>query len=158
MQPETRRLHQRLLSQLDGARPHFALDRPQDGLPEDIRDRIRRGDDRHVSDDLRRWQRILHAHGWAAAMWPVEHGGTGWDKTRQYLFEIECAAADAPIEAVYALPDPRLTVRWVAGFDHICRFIAGATRSGASRARQSVDSRSSASANVEIADTKPEYT
>ncbi|TYT27339.1 pimeloyl-CoA dehydrogenase large subunit [Luteimonas viscosa] len=72
-------------------------------LPEDIRDRVRRGDDRNVSDDLRRWQRILHAHGWAAAMWPVEHGGTGWDKTRQYLFEIECAAADAPIQLPFGL-------------------------------------------------------
>ena len=36
------------------------------------------------------------------------------------------------------------TLRWVAGFAHICRFIAGATNSGHSRARQSVVSRSSA--------------
>ena len=50
-------------------------------LPDDIRDRVRRGDERHVADDLRRWQRILFEHGWGATMWPAEFGGTGWDKT-----------------------------------------------------------------------------
>src|SRR3954453_21453228 len=24
------------------------------------------------------WQAILHARGWAAPAWPVEHGGGGW--------------------------------------------------------------------------------
>ena len=38
----------------------------------------------------------------------------------------------------------RPTLRWVAGCSHICRFIAGATISGQSRARHSVESRSSA--------------
>ena len=72
-------------------------------LPADIRDRVRRGDDAHVADDLRRWQKILHAKGWGAAMWPAEYGGTGWDKTRQYLFDIECIAADAPIQLPFGL-------------------------------------------------------
>jgi alkylation response protein AidB-like acyl-CoA dehydrogenase len=72
-------------------------------LPDDIRDRVRRGDEADTERDLRRWQRILHAKGWGAAMWPVEHGGTGWDKTRQYLFELECAAADAPIQLPFGL-------------------------------------------------------
>ena len=72
-------------------------------LPDDIRDRVRRGDDAHLADDLRRWQKILHARGWGAAMWPAEFGGTGWDKTRQYLFDIECIAADAPIQLPFGL-------------------------------------------------------
>ena len=72
-------------------------------LPEDIRDRVRRGDDAQLADDLRRWQKILHAKGWGAAMWPAEFGGTGWDKTRQYLFDIECIAADAPIQLPFGL-------------------------------------------------------
>jgi len=72
-------------------------------LPDDIRDRVRRGDDSQVADDLRRWQRILHARGWGAVMWPEEFGGTGWDKTRQYLFDIECAEADAPIQLPFGL-------------------------------------------------------
>jgi len=72
-------------------------------LPDDIRDRVRRGDESRVADDLRHWQRILHAHGWGAVMWPREFGGAGWDKTRQYLFEIECAAADAPIQLPFGV-------------------------------------------------------
>ena len=72
-------------------------------LPADIRDRVRRGDDAHLADDLRRWQKILHAKGWGAAMWPAEFGGTGWDKTRQYLFDIECIGADAPIQLPFGL-------------------------------------------------------
>ena len=72
-------------------------------LPGDIRDRVRRGDDSHVAADLRRWQQILHARGWGAAMWPAEFGGTGWDKTRQYLFDIECAQADAPTQLPFGL-------------------------------------------------------
>lgn len=58
-------------------------------LPGDIRDRMRRGDESHLAEDVRRWQRILFERGWGAAMWPSEFGGTGWDKTRQYLFDIE---------------------------------------------------------------------
>ena len=27
----------------------------------------------------RQWQSILHAKGWGAPEWPIEHGGTGWD-------------------------------------------------------------------------------
>ena len=72
-------------------------------LPDDIRDRVRRGDERHVADDLRRWQRILFDHGWGATMWPAEFGGTGWDKTRQYLFDIECVTGGAPIQLPFGL-------------------------------------------------------
>ena len=72
-------------------------------LPADIRDRVRRGDERHVADDLRRWQRILFEHGWGATMWPAEFGGTGWDKTPQYLFDIECVTGDAPIQLPFGL-------------------------------------------------------
>ncbi|MEG3050829.1 MAG: acyl-CoA dehydrogenase family protein [Thermomonas sp.] len=72
-------------------------------LPADIRDRVRRGDESHLADDVRRWQRILFERGWGAAMWPAEFGGTGWDKTRQYLFDIECVTADAPIQLPFGL-------------------------------------------------------
>ena len=72
-------------------------------LPADIRDRVRRGDESRVREDILQWQRILHAHGWGAPMWPVQFGGTGWSKTRQYLFDIECAAADAPIQLPFGL-------------------------------------------------------
>ena len=42
------------------------------------------------------WQAILHARGWAAPAWPVEHGGCGWTAAQRYLFASELAAAGAP--------------------------------------------------------------
>lgn len=44
----------------------------------------------------REWQAILHAKGWLAYNWPREHGGTGWSPMQRYIFEKECALADAP--------------------------------------------------------------
>jgi len=44
----------------------------------------------------REWQAILHAKGWLAYNWPREHGGTGWSPLERYIFEKECALADAP--------------------------------------------------------------
>jgi len=49
------------------------------------------------------WQRILHARGWLAYQWPVEYGGTGWTPVQRYLFEKECALADAPALSVLGL-------------------------------------------------------
>jgi alkylation response protein AidB-like acyl-CoA dehydrogenase len=72
-------------------------------LPADIRDRISRGDHSHVREDTIRWQKILHAKGWGAPAWPVEFGGTGWSKTQQYIFETECALADAPAQLAFGI-------------------------------------------------------
>ena len=43
-----------------------------------------------------RWHRKLHARGWIAPSWPVEHGGTGWTLAQRWVFETECAVAGAP--------------------------------------------------------------
>jgi alkylation response protein AidB-like acyl-CoA dehydrogenase len=40
-------------------------------------------------DQVMAWHRILHARGWAAPSWPVEHGGTGWSVAQQYVFAEE---------------------------------------------------------------------
>ncbi|GAB3343580.1 acyl-CoA dehydrogenase family protein [Marilutibacter aestuarii] len=72
-------------------------------LPDDIRERVRSGDDSRLRDDIQAWQKILHARGWGAPMWPREFGGTGWSKTEQYIFESECAAADAPPQLAFGL-------------------------------------------------------
>lgn len=78
-----------------------------------FRDEVRDFLDAHLSDRLRagaratptvfaepdismEWQRILHEKGWLAYHWPVEHGGTGWTPVQRYIFEKECALADAP--------------------------------------------------------------
>ena len=44
----------------------------------------------------REWQRTLHEKGWLAYNWPREVGGTGWSPVERYIFEKECALADAP--------------------------------------------------------------
>ena len=43
------------------------------------------------------WHRRLYQKGWIAPAWPLAFGGTGWDSTRRFLFEQECACNDAPI-------------------------------------------------------------
>ena len=42
------------------------------------------------------WQHRLNEKGWMAPGWPVEHGGTGWDVTKTFIFNSERAAAGAP--------------------------------------------------------------
>lgn len=42
------------------------------------------------------WHRLLHARGWAAPAWPVEHGGTGWNVEQRYIFAEEYCRRDLP--------------------------------------------------------------
>ena len=72
-------------------------------LPADIRERMSRDDASQIKQDIVRWQKILHAKGWGAPGWPPEFGGTGWSKARQYLFENECAMADAPAQLAFGI-------------------------------------------------------
>jgi alkylation response protein AidB-like acyl-CoA dehydrogenase len=72
-------------------------------LPADIRERIRRGDDSQIERDIPRWQGILHEQGWGAPAWPTAFGGTGWTTTQQYIFETECALADAPFQLPFGI-------------------------------------------------------
>ena len=69
----------------------------KENLPDDIRERWLNGSVLFTEPaDAIRWQRILHARGWAAPHWPVEYGGPGWSVARQYAFEMACARAGAP--------------------------------------------------------------
>ncbi|MBB6241271.1 acyl-CoA dehydrogenase family protein [Rhodanobacter sp. MP1X3] len=72
-------------------------------LPSEISTRIGRGDDSQIAQDIPRWQSILHKHGWGAPAWPEAFGGTGWTTTQQYIFETECALADAPLQLPFGL-------------------------------------------------------
>lgn len=40
-------------------------------------------------DQVMAWHRLLHARGWAAPDWPVEHGGPGWSVEQRYVFAEE---------------------------------------------------------------------
>src|SRR5512142_2733191 len=42
------------------------------------------------------WRRALHANGWGAPGWPVEHGGAAWTPAQRWIFETESARAGAP--------------------------------------------------------------
>lgn len=67
----------------------------KENLPADLAAQVRTTF--HVTREMsRRWTKILHAAGWSAPNWPVEHGGTGWEPMKQFIFEEECFLADAP--------------------------------------------------------------
>jgi alkylation response protein AidB-like acyl-CoA dehydrogenase len=71
-------------------------------LPSDIRAKMRLGK-RLRKDDLMRWQKILHRHGWGAVMWPQRFGGTGWNVVQQHIFEEERADIGAPPQNAFSL-------------------------------------------------------
>jgi acyl-CoA dehydrogenase len=45
----------------------------------------------------RRWHRILYERGWITPSWPTEQGGIGWTALQKYIFDQECAYAEAPV-------------------------------------------------------------
>ncbi len=53
--------------------------------------------------DMARWQAALNRQGWGAPHWPKALGGTGWSELQRYIFEEECAFADAPLGDVHGL-------------------------------------------------------
>jgi alkylation response protein AidB-like acyl-CoA dehydrogenase len=66
-------------------------------LPEHLRAGMRATPSVFVEPDIGgEWQRILNRKGWLAYNWPKECGGTGWTPVQRYIFEKECALADAP--------------------------------------------------------------
>jgi hypothetical protein len=71
-------------------------------LPAGIRAKMSTGK-RLQKDDLTRWQKILHAHGWGAVNWPSRFGGTGWNVVQQHIFEEERADIGAPPQNAFSL-------------------------------------------------------
>ncbi len=71
-------------------------------LPPELAQATRRGI--HLSRErMARWNGILHEQGWGAHHWPVEFGGPGWTPVQRFIFESECARADAPPTSVFGL-------------------------------------------------------
>src|SRR3954467_8154206 len=67
------------------------------GLTAGMRHEARRVTSVYAPHDLSMaWQAILHARGWAAPAWPVEHGGCGWSSGPRHIFARELPPADAP--------------------------------------------------------------
>jgi len=66
-----------------------------DKLPASLSHKVANG--KHLSkSDMEQWHAILNARGWLANHWPVEHGGPGWSAAEKFIFEHECALANAP--------------------------------------------------------------
>jgi len=44
----------------------------------------------------RKWHSILYDKGWITPTWPEQFGGLGWSDRHKYIYEQECALAEAP--------------------------------------------------------------
>jgi len=88
---------------------HFQFDDRLNSFRQEVRDFVAANLPAHIvnrqrhksfaPDDLHtaEWQAILHKNGWSVPGWPLEYGGTGWSPLQQFVFNDECAAADAPV-------------------------------------------------------------
>lgn len=73
-------------------------------LSEDLREGARMSPSVFVEPDIALpWQKILNDKGWLVHHWPKAHGGQGWTAVQKYIFERECALADAPALSVLGL-------------------------------------------------------
>ncbi len=76
----------------------------RDNLPAHLQQAMRNSPSVFVEKDIAlEWQRILFARGWLAYQWPESAGGTGWSPIQRYIFEKECALANAPALPVLGL-------------------------------------------------------
>lgn len=74
----------------------------RDQIPQDIHEKQRQRVPLSREDQVR-FQKALHAKGWAGYNWPVEYGGTGWSLVQKYLFQIEMADANMPVIVPFGL-------------------------------------------------------
>ncbi|MCK1394460.1 acyl-CoA dehydrogenase family protein [Bradyrhizobium sp. 1] len=73
-----------------------------ENLPAELSDRA--SCHAHLSrEDIVAWHKILYRRGWSAPSWPKEFGGPGWSGAQRYIFEEECAAADAPVLSPFGI-------------------------------------------------------
>jgi alkylation response protein AidB-like acyl-CoA dehydrogenase len=73
-------------------------------MPPEVAEESRRSRSSHVSKErLLQWQKKLAQKGWLCPNWPKEHGGTGWNSTQKFIFEMEMARADSPYLSSFSL-------------------------------------------------------
>jgi alkylation response protein AidB-like acyl-CoA dehydrogenase len=58
----------------------------------DIEARLNNPDPAIFQPAIIEWQKRLYERGWIAPNWPEEHGGTGWDVTKAFIYDTERAA------------------------------------------------------------------
>ena len=64
-------------------------------LPADIREALRSGF-AASHDQVRRWQRVMNAKGWAAPHWPIRYGGAGLSEVERLIVLEENYRGPAP--------------------------------------------------------------
>ncbi len=65
-------------------------------IPEELRERVRRGSAEVNRDDIVTSHKILHEHGLAVPNWPVEWGGKDWTPTQHQIWADEMQLACVP--------------------------------------------------------------
>ena len=65
----------------------------EENFPQAIRDKQATGENLN-KEEILSWHKILYKKGWLTPGWPVEHGGTGWDSVRKYIWSEELARAN----------------------------------------------------------------
>ena len=61
-------------------------------MPPEVAEESRRSRTSHVSKErLLQWQKKLASRGWLCPNWPKEYGGTGWNSTQKFIFDMEMA-------------------------------------------------------------------
>ena len=68
----------------------------RDGLPPDIKEKVKKGL-KVKRDDYVRWQRILASKGWLVPEWPEEYGGSPLTPVQRYILTEELAKAYSPL-------------------------------------------------------------
>ena len=53
-----------------------------------------------LEEEVVEWHKAVAKKGWMGHSWPVEHGGTGWDATKVYIYLRELALAGCPTFAL----------------------------------------------------------
>ena len=67
--------------------------------PKHIKEKMDNGDDL-TRDEIVEWHKVVAKKGWMGHSWPVEHGGTGWDATKKYIY---LRVSDGRLSNVYTI-------------------------------------------------------
>ena len=70
--------------------------------PKHIKEKMNNGDELS-REEIVEWHKAVAKKGWMGHSWPVEHGGTGWDATKVYIYLRELALAGCPTFVPFGL-------------------------------------------------------
>ena len=83
--------------------------------PKHIKQKMENGDELS-REEIVEWHKCVAKKGWMGHSWPVEHGGTGWDATKVYIYLRELALAGCPTFVPFGL-QMVAPVIWTFGSD-----------------------------------------